>query len=453
MKIKTLIFLAVLFSLPIMGTAQQSIIRGSYKKIGIQGVMASDITVGIVDNGTLKPVLQNIIKKPDYDFQFGVDNSTGIFGKLVFIGTADEWYPVYVGKNETIDLNVADGQGKLVGKLSKENEVINKWFEVMKPLRALVYRAEGRKAPLADWYKAITDATSQTKTLLDNLNTGNASFDELFKKTMPYLLTNDVLGMFLKAMSFSTKEEYPQYMQDLFSRKNYDMSIKKYYPFAEMFLLNYGFAKEVGYNNKLGETVVLMKDDLADPTLWSEFAVKCIEDGYVMDIENFDKVCGKTILAKDRPRYQKAAKRLLMKKTGGDPIDFTYPDVKGKKHSLSDYKGKVVVVDVWATWCAPCKHEIPFLETLQDEMKGKDVVFISASFDTDHAAWANFIKEHKMKGVQLYTNRVGPLVSDYQIDAVPRFMVFSKKGKTVSLNAPRPSEPALKKLIEDELKK
>ena len=453
MKIKKLIILAVLFSLPIMGTAQQSIIRGSYKKVGIQGMMASDITVGIVDNGTLKPVFQNVIKKPNYDFQFGVDNSTGIFGKLVFIGSGDEWYPVYVGKNETIDLNVADGQGQLVGKLSKENEVINKWFEVMKPLRALVYRAEGRKAPLDNWYKAITDATSQTKTLLDNLNTGNASFDETFKKTMPYLLTNDVVGMFLQGISFSKKEEYPQYMQELFSHKNYDMSIMKYYPFAEMFLLNYGFAKELGYNSKLGETVVLMKYDLADPTLWSEFAVKCIEDGYVMDIENFDKVCGKTILAKDRPRYQKAAKRLLMKKTGGDPIDFTYPDVKGKKHSLSDYKGKVVVVDVWATWCAPCKHEIPFLETLQDEMKGKDVVFISASFDTDHAAWANFIKEHKMKGVQLYTNRVGPLVSDYQIDAVPRFMVFSKKGKTVSLDAPRPSEPALKKLIEDELKK
>ncbi|MBQ6308242.1 MAG: TlpA family protein disulfide reductase, partial [Prevotella sp.] len=125
-----------------------------------------------------------------------------------------------------------------------------------------------------------------------------------------------------------------------------------------------------------------------------------------------------------------------------------YPDVTGKNHSLADYKGKVVVVDVWATWCMPCKAEIPHLEKLEKEMKGKDVVFISLSIDTDQAKWAQFIKEKALGGVQLITYNKGTIVDDYAVDAVPRFMVFSKQGKTVSTNAPRPSEPALKEMIE-----
>lgn len=453
MKIKTVFTLALLFSMTLTAAAQHSIIRGSYKKAGIQNMMAGELTVGVVDNGTLKPVLQNLLKEPNYGFQFGVDNSTGIFGKLVFIGTADEWYPVYVGKDETVDLQVEDGRGKLVGKLGRENAVINKWLGAMAPLRHLAYTADGRRAPVADWHKAVTDAANQTKDIADHLHTGNASFDKTMKSTLPYLLMNDVMGMFLQGMGFSSHKEYPQYIQDLFARKNFDMSMKQYYPFVQNLLINYGFAKEVVYNNQMGETLTLMKDDVADPALWSDFAIKCIEDEYVSDIAAFDKACGNTIAAKDMPRYQIAMKRLLVKKPGADAIDFTYPDAGGTKHSLSEYKGKVVLVDVWATWCAPCKREIPFLDTLEKEMEGKDVVFISASFDTDHAAWTNFINEHKMKGVQLFTNRVGPLVDDYRIDAVPRFMVFSKEGKTVNIDAPRPSEPALKQLLESELSK
>ena len=117
------------------------------------------------------------------------------------------------------------------------------------------------------------------------------------------------------------------------------------------------------------------------------------------------------------------------------------------------YRGKVVVVDVWATWCAPCKAEIPHLEELEKQMKGRDVVFISVSIDTDHAKWTQFVREKGLGGVQLFSNNKGVIVDDYQLDGVPRFMVFSKQGTTVSTNAPRPSTPELKAMIEKELAK
>ena len=145
--------------------------------------------------------------------------------------------------------------------------------------------------------------------------------------------------------------------------------------------------------------------------------------------------------------------RNMVNQPGYPYIDFAYEDVKGKKVKLSDYKGKVVVVDVWATWCTPCKKEIPYLEELQEDFNGQDVVFMSVSFDTDRAAWEKMISEKQMGGVQLISYRKGELVDEYETTAVPRFMVFDRKGNVVTTDAPRPSEPKLKRIIEDELHK
>ena len=59
---------------------------------------------------------------------------------------------------------------------------------------------------------------------------------------------------------------------------------------------------------------------------------------------------------------------------GSIAADFTYPDVNGKEVSLSDFKGKVVLVDVWATWCGPCRGEIPHLKKLEQEMHGRGIL-------------------------------------------------------------------------------
>ena len=65
----------------------------------------------------------------------------------------------------------------------------------------------------------------------------------------------------------------------------------------------------------------------------------------------------------------------------------------------------------------------------------------------------NYIQEKKLKGIQLISFNKGPIVDIYKVNSIPRFMVFSKKGKTVSTDAPRPSTPDLKRMIEQELAK
>ena len=454
MRRNIILFLSLLLLSATVTVAQTTVIKGSFKKAGVQNILAKEIYVGTADNGNLHQVLANILKPEDYAFQFGVDNTLGILGQIVFIGSEGEFYPLYVGEGETIDLRVDRGQGVLTGKLGKENQVLARWISIMSPLRQLVYTAEGRGKPAEEFHKAITRSTDEVAALLSGLNTGNARFDADARQVLKYLTMLDVLHMFDQGMCFNTQADYPKYIQTLFSTDVFsDMSVMRYSPVAFDLLMLYGFGRHIIYNGQMGGSAEFVADDISCPELRSTFILKAIERGMIWDLQAFDAKNGSLVLPADRARYDLLRRRIFVNQEGAAWVDFTYPDLNGTKRSLSDYRGKVVVVDVWATWCAPCKAEIPHLEELEKQMKGRDVVFISVSIDTDHAKWTQFVREKGLGGVQLFSNNKGVIVDDYQLDGVPRFMVFSKQGTTVSTNAPRPSTPELKAMIEKELAK
>ncbi|MGB5301302.1 MAG: TlpA disulfide reductase family protein [Thiogranum sp.] len=73
---------------------------------------------------------------------------------------------------------------------------------------------------------------------------------------------------------------------------------------------------------------------------------------------------------------------ILFAVTGvAEPVDYSLPDVNGKKHSLADYKGKWVIVNYWATWCPPCQEEIPDLVEFHERHKDDDAVVIGINFE------------------------------------------------------------------------
>jgi len=119
---------------------------------------------------------------------------------------------------------------------------------------------------------------------------------------------------------------------------------------------------------------------------------------------------------------------------------FTYNDITGKSVSLSDFKGKYVYIDVWATWCGPCRQEIPFLTTIEKEYAKKNIVFVKVSVDTDKMAWETMVKEQKLTGTQLYAGGWDtPIANDYVIKSIPRFILIDKEGKIIDATAVRPS--------------
>ncbi|MFB6342727.1 TlpA family protein disulfide reductase [Saccharicrinis sp. FJH62] len=146
---------------------------------------------------------------------------------------------------------------------------------------------------------------------------------------------------------------------------------------------------------------------------------------------------------KDIDEFMKQIDMYSAIKPGKQAPEFSYPDINGNMVSLSQLKGKVVYLDIWATWCGPCKYEIPFLKKLQSDLKDKDIAFVNVSIDPDKTDWEDMIKKEDLQGYQLFADKAGEstIAQDYIVDGIPRFILIDKQGKIINADATRPSDP------------
>lgn len=134
---------------------------------------------------------------------------------------------------------------------------------------------------------------------------------------------------------------------------------------------------------------------------------------------------------------------------GNASPDFSLKDVKGKTFSLANFRGKVVYIDLWATWCGPCNRELPHLKKIEEEFRGKNIAFVGICTRDKKESWEKFLKEKKLGGTQLFApNQDGDFFKDYNVSGIPRFIILDKEGKIVDADAKRPSQPELKTQLE-----
>lgn len=111
--------------------------------------------------------------------------------------------------------------------------------------------------------------------------------------------------------------------------------------------------------------------------------------------------------------------------------DFTLPDLDGKMVSLADFKGRVVLLNIWATWCAPCVEEMPSMEKLYQKLKDEKFVILAVSIDEAGAAAVRpFMKKHQLTFPALIDS-AGNIKSLYQATGVPESFIIDKKGYIV----------------------
>jgi len=136
--------------------------------------------------------------------------------------------------------------------------------------------------------------------------------------------------------------------------------------------------------------------------------------------------------------------------------DFNFENFKGGTTKLSQFKGKYVYVDVWATWCGPCKMEIPFLQEVEEANRDKNIVFISISVDKakDQDKWKEMVAKDDLGGVQLMADKdwQSDFIKAYGIHSIPRFILIDTKGNVVDADAKRPSNPELQRQLNKLLK-
>jgi thiol-disulfide isomerase/thioredoxin len=103
-------------------------------------------------------------------------------------------------------------------------------------------------------------------------------------------------------------------------------------------------------------------------------------------------------------------------------------DLKGEKVSLADYQGKVVVLDIWATWCGPCKAMIPHEREMVEKLKGKPFALISVSADEDKKELEEFIAKEPMPWAHWWEGADAPLLKQWNIRFFPTIYVIDDKG-------------------------
>jgi len=140
--------------------------------------------------------------------------------------------------------------------------------------------------------------------------------------------------------------------------------------------------------------------------------------------------------------------KLLGLKKGDPSPKFNYPNTKGEMVSLDDLKGKYVYVDVWATWCAPCKQQIPYLKDLHEEYSDKNIAIVSLSIDkaSHKDKWLQMVADEELTGIQIMADN-NDFASAYNINGIPRFILIDPEGNIVDSNAPRPSDPKLRQIF------
>jgi thiol-disulfide isomerase/thioredoxin len=140
---------------------------------------------------------------------------------------------------------------------------------------------------------------------------------------------------------------------------------------------------------------------------------------------------------------------------GKSSYTFSLPDTSGNIVSMRDFKGKVVFVDVWATWCGPCRAQFPFLKQIEEEYAdNKDVVFVGISLDKADVKqkWKDMIKKEGLGGVQVIDDFGKSFGRKYEVSAIPRFMLIDKQGRWIEVRCPRPeSKEDLKRYLDKAL--
>ncbi|MFY0483088.1 TlpA family protein disulfide reductase [Flavobacterium sp. PLA-1-15] len=137
--------------------------------------------------------------------------------------------------------------------------------------------------------------------------------------------------------------------------------------------------------------------------------------------------------------------------------EFDFENHKGGKTKLSDLKGKILYIDIWATWCGPCRTEIPHLKKLEEEFKNHNIEFVSISIDElkNHDKWAKFVSEKELKGIQLLADSdwKSAWIRHFKIEGIPRFILIGRNGEILDADAPRPSSPETAKILTELLAK
>jgi len=416
-----------------------------------------------------------------------ITNSAGIFAVPYLVKKPGYYYltsmrwsvRVYLQPLEKLELNIdnATGSTTLI-KGSATNQLLQSWSKLISPITSYGYNLSTFKDSIN-----IDEYINTYKKLRPSMDEFMASFDftdvELVNAIEDAMRIDRDLAPINFLFQASAKKvrgfrvtptdfnEVPDFYKEFIQPSKFNSASILKVGEARQFMNLYArlnaalLAKEKKVRLSQAEKIRVMMNSIANDTLKS----------FLLNDQMWRM--GATNLSEFKSRFepfkeyaQKAPAREAYKSIynqfsddtayiGKSAYDFSLPDTSGKMVSMKDFKGKVILIDVWATWCGPCKGEMPYLKTIEEEYRdNKEIVFVAISLDKakDKEKWVRYIQKENLPGVHLLDDVGMAFGRKYKVNAIPRYLLIDRNGKWIEVRCPNPSSTEeLKSYIEDAL--
>ena len=179
-------------------------------------------------------------------------------------------------------------------------------------------------------------------------------------------------------------------------------------------------------------------------------ATQLIEKGVQ---ESPEAKLGRTSISEIAKKELENLKGVTLVAVGKDAPEVESVTLEGKKVKLSDYKGKVVLLDIWATWCPPCRAMIPHERDMVKGMKDKPFVLVSVSADDEKDTLVKFLEKEPMPWTHWWDNGAeNPVLKKYRVRAFPTLYLIDHTGKIKQKWVGKPENDKLDKAVEEAVK-
>lgn len=386
------------------------------------------------------------IKPEEKSYSINLDASTPEIMTL-FLTYTDEagkkmqlYTPIYIDKDIYISLNIKNNNGQI--SFETEDKELSSFIEYNDFIK--------------NNFKLPTDS-SEDSIYLQGFN---SKADEL-KEKMNHKLAYDYMelwginarntaGLMLSRRDRKngiTNSTHDKQIVDVDRLINNSAAI--YYPVIVAMII-----QEKAKGQDITQKIASIRENIPEGTLRQHIETKLINEYVTQNKsnENSSEVLATLdSVAKDMPQYNDWVSAIKGYKSfsqpGDEAPDDIFYDVNGNIVRLSDFKGKNIFIDLWASWCTYCIKELPYIHKIEEEFSDSDIIFIGISFDENLESWKNALKKHNLKGNQLIISSP-EFAEKLQISALPQYLLYGKDGKLINNNTPRPHKhDALSQLL------
>ncbi len=398
--------------------------------------------------------------------EIDVDKATGTFevtldlpynGLYLFGKNKNLLFPVYLKGGERVNLELRNNLLNITGdNISKENRALFDWENCVHEMKVGSYLHKylpgGHALDHEQMFGQLQRVAASKEKFLAALEVKKSKFSAFLinkiKADFDFYLMNYLrTEKFNIPDSSALDEYYGTFVPDAVFQDTEILDV----PHVGKMLESYVWYLNRDNEQEKGE-VKYFTESLKEKSLQQEYLLSAASGMKFYDeYQNLFAQVGEEFFdAEYMSEMAKEEQRLLWSKPGSAAFDFEAMAPDSSMVKLSDYKGKTVVVDVWATWCEPCRRMMPMFHELQKQLQNENVVFLSVCVGTwiEYDQWLEMNKLfHLTENTLFVSGWNSDFVKNYHITGVPRYMIFDKEGAIVTLSAPNPTTPKLKERI------